>query len=158
MVQKKGGRKPVPTSSIRVERILKLMEEEKIRTQDEFAQRIGTSQQNLSRILKSEKISEQTIKDIIQAFPDYREEWLLGYDDVPTHTRKKEIRQIVADIDAPIQLVHWAHRKICEQDNVEYPLPDIKTIASQIQDYALSLVWFSLHRESSFFWSKDKFY
>lgn len=79
----KAGRKTEPASDLRAERIRKLMEWEKL-SQEKLGAKLGMAQQNISRILKSKKISENTISLIIEAFPNYRKQWLLGYDDIPT--------------------------------------------------------------------------
>ena len=134
------------------------MEKEKIDTQEEFAQKIGTSQQNQSRILKSEKISEQKIQDIIDAFPDYRKEWLLGYDDVPTHSEKHEIHNRAIRINAPITVLYDALREVCARESIDYPenlnTPEILFLEAQLKDYAVSLMWnYIKWKENSHVWS-----
>ena len=68
----------------RAENIKKLIEGEKI-TQTELADRIHMTQQNISRIVQMKQpLTEETARLIIEAFPEYRIEWLLGYDDFMT--------------------------------------------------------------------------
>lgn len=63
---------------IRANRIKELMKREGI-TQDELAQKIGSSQQRLSADLKNGSISEKRCYTIHEYYPKYRVEWLLGH-------------------------------------------------------------------------------
>ena len=75
------SRKKTEINPIRAERVKKLIEREKI-SQVDFASRIFQTQQNVSRIINLKTaLTEETAHDIISAFPKYRIEWLLGYDD-----------------------------------------------------------------------------
>ena len=75
----------------RVERIKKILEREKI-SQKDLADALidprdpekSMEPQNLSRMMKTGKITEKTCKRIVAAFPEYRIEWLLGIDDYMT--------------------------------------------------------------------------
>ena len=74
----------------RAENVKKLIEAEKI-TQTELADRIHMTQQNISRIVQMKQpLTEETARLIIEAFPDYRIEWFLGYDDIMTNYKRKE--------------------------------------------------------------------
>lgn len=78
------SRKKTEINPIRAERVKKLIEREKI-SQVDFASRIFQTQQNVSRILNLKTaLTEETARDIVTAFPEYRIEWLLGYDDSMT--------------------------------------------------------------------------
>ena len=78
------SRKKTEMNPQRAENLKKLIEREDI-TQAELAERIHMTQQNISRIVQMRQpLTEETAKEIIQAFPGYRIEWLLGYDDYPT--------------------------------------------------------------------------
>lgn len=71
----------VTISPKRVERVKELMKREKI-TQSALAKKIGYTQQGISRMLVAKTgIAESTIEEIVKAYPDYRKEWLMGYDD-----------------------------------------------------------------------------
>lgn len=83
MQSSKAGRKTVPPSDLRADRIKELMRREKL-SQEKLGEALHMAQQNISRILKSAKISEETIDCIVDAFPNYRKQWLLGYDAIPT--------------------------------------------------------------------------
>ncbi len=72
-----------PISDLRVDRMKKLMDREKL-SQEKLGEKLAMSQQAISRILNSKKVSEGTIIRIVEAFPNYRKQWLLGYDDIPT--------------------------------------------------------------------------
>lgn len=68
----------------RVLHILELLEREGIKRKD-LALILEIEPQNLSRCLVNGKVSEKMCQKIIDHFPDYRIEWLLGYDDIMTH-------------------------------------------------------------------------
>lgn len=85
---------------IRAERVKTLIERENI-TQQQFADRIFQSQQNVSRILNQKSaLTEETARAIVTAFPNYRIEWLLGYDDAPTHESWIDNAQRLKDLAA----------------------------------------------------------
>ena len=77
----------------RVERIELLMKREGYedrrrkegKNRNDFAHDIDMAPQNFSRCMTSGKVSEKTCQKIVKAFPDYRIEWLMGYDDHMTH-------------------------------------------------------------------------
>lgn len=78
------SRKKTEINPIRAERVKKLIEREGI-SQIDFANRIFQTQQNVSRIINLKTaLTEETARDIVTAFPEYRIEWLLGYDDSMT--------------------------------------------------------------------------
>ena len=63
---------------------------EGVRNQADFADAIGMEPQNFSRCMTSGKVSEKTCKKIVAAFPEWRIEYLMGYDDSPTLDAKRE--------------------------------------------------------------------
>ncbi len=77
--------------SKRVTRIKIILEREHI-TQKDLADRLvdphdpkkSMEPQNLSRMMKTGKITEKTCQRIIAAFPEYRLDWLMGFDDYMT--------------------------------------------------------------------------
>ena len=78
------GRKPTEINPKRAMRIKELIEREGI-NQREFAARTHQTQQNVSRLVHQRiALTEEAAKNIVRAFPDYRIEWILGYDDSPT--------------------------------------------------------------------------
>ena len=78
------SRKKTEINPIRAERVKKIIETEGI-SQIDFAKRIFQTQQNVSRILNLKSaLTEETAQTIVSAFPKYRIEWLLGYDDAMT--------------------------------------------------------------------------
>ena len=84
----------------RAENVKKLIEAEKI-TQTELADRIHMTQQNISRIVQMKQpLTEETARLIIEAFPEYRIEWLLGYDDSMTHYEWADNVQLMKDLVA----------------------------------------------------------
>ena len=95
------SRKNTDINPIRAERVKKLIEREKI-SQVDFASRIFQTQQNVSRILNLKTaLTEETARDIVTAFPEYRIEWLLGYDDSMTDyewaDNVQNMKDLVAD-------------------------------------------------------------
>ena len=79
------SRKRTEIVPIRAERVKILINREGI-TQNDFAVRIGQTQQNISRILNLKTaLTEETARIIVEKFPEYRIEWLLGYDDSMTN-------------------------------------------------------------------------
>lgn len=78
---------------LRVERIEELMKElgyeqgrkkEGINNQKDFAIDIGMEPQNFSRSMRSLKITEKFCQKIVDRFPQYRLDWLMGYSDLKT--------------------------------------------------------------------------
>ena len=92
------SRKKENTDPIRVERIKTLIEREGL-TKKEFANRISLAPETLSRILNQKSpLTERTAKDIIKAFPEYRIEWLLGYERfVISNEKNNEIQEAFAE-------------------------------------------------------------
>lgn len=80
------GAKPIPAYPERVERLYMLMEREGL-SGAELARRIGTSQQRMSEILISQKISSYYLLKIQRAFPNYLPEWFFGKGDPSIATR-----------------------------------------------------------------------
>lgn len=85
---------------LRVERIEELMEREKYKNRKDFAHDIDMLPQNFSRSMTSGKISEKICEKIVKAFPQYRIEWLLGYDESPTHHEWADAIQNRKDVTA----------------------------------------------------------
>lgn len=84
------GRKKVAIHAERGERLKILIDrEKKLRNGDfnqtKFAKSIHMSQQNVSRIVqKHQNLYEETAQEIVKQYPEYRIEWLMGYDDYMT--------------------------------------------------------------------------
>lgn len=85
----------------KLERQVKKHGKKRVFTQARLADQLGIEPQNLSRCMISGNISEKMCRKIIELYPDYRIEWLLGYDDCMTHyewaDRIEEMRNIAAD-------------------------------------------------------------
>lgn len=80
---------------IRGLRVKQLCEEQGI-NQIELSQRIYISQQKISEMINGKaNVTETTARAIVQAFPQYRFEWLMGYDDYKNTAEKNNaiIRQ-----------------------------------------------------------------
>ncbi|MBR4489574.1 helix-turn-helix transcriptional regulator [bacterium] len=95
------SRKKTEINPIRAERVKKIIDREGI-SQIDFSKRIFQTQQNVSRIINLKTaLTEETAHDIISAFPEYRIEWLLGYDDAMTDIEwadnVQEMKDRVAD-------------------------------------------------------------
>lgn len=85
------------SENVRVSRIKELLKDKGLKQKDlaemiEVRSKDGEiltmEPQNLSRCLTSGKVSEKLCKKIIEAFPDYNLEWLLGYSDLKTQEEK----------------------------------------------------------------------
>lgn len=83
----------------RVSAIRSLLKEQNLKQKD-LAERIEVEPQNLSRVMVSQKISEKMCRKIAKCFPEYRVEWLLGYDDYKTIYEEAENIQNTKDIVA----------------------------------------------------------
>lgn len=77
-------RPPKEKNPKRILRLKQVLTDQNI-TQAELARRIPISQQVMSRMVNGEAtITENTVRGIVRAFPEYRFEYLMGYDDMPT--------------------------------------------------------------------------
>lgn len=72
-------RNTIEKSPVKVVRIKELMKEENL-NQRQLAEKLNMTQQNLSRILTSQKISDVLMEEICRAFPEYSPDWLKGED------------------------------------------------------------------------------
>lgn len=78
------SRKKTEIDPVRAERLKKIIDREGI-SQIDFAKRISQTQQNVSRIINLKSaLTEETARTIVSVFPEYRIEWLLGYDNSMT--------------------------------------------------------------------------
>lgn len=94
------SRKKTEINPIRAERVKELIEREGI-SQIDFGRRIHQTQQNVSRIINLKTaLTEETALDIVAAFPEYRIEWLLGYDDARTDYERADNIQLMKDLVA----------------------------------------------------------
>lgn len=95
------SRKKTEINPKRAKNVKELIKLEGI-TQKELADRIGHTPQNVSNIVKMKiALTEETARDIIRAFPKYRLEWLMGYDEHKTNEEWIDgichMRDLVAD-------------------------------------------------------------
>ena len=69
-------------------------------TQQNLAEKIHISQQTVSQMVQGKStVTEQTAEEIAAAFPKYRKEWLLGFDDFPTEDSKlSDMARMIDDI------------------------------------------------------------
>lgn len=146
----------VECNSVRADRLRELMREEHL-TQDRLADYIQCSQKTISRNLINCTISEPRAQKIIKAFPKYRLEWLLGYDDYKTvddYNRSLTIANEFRDAmtkeftyDRAVDfLFACSSKKVCEREDIKdpKPLPPSSNanpdyyvfISAQLKDYA----------------------
>lgn len=98
------SRKKTEINPLRAERVKKIIELEKI-SQKDFADRTFQTQQNVSRIVKQHiGLTEEKAQDIVKAFPKYRIEWLLGYDDYMTFA--DYLTGVIRDTNREAELLH----------------------------------------------------
>lgn len=94
------SRKKTVINPERGKRLKTLIDREKM-TQKGFGERIHMSQQNISLIIKGKNpLTEETAKSVVKEFPEYRIEWLLGYDNSMTQYDWAEDIQSRKDIVA----------------------------------------------------------
>lgn len=145
---------------LRVERIETLMKRENFKYAQDFADRIDILPQNFSRAMQSGKISEKMCQKIINKFPEYRIEWLLGYDDIMLKSEfvNDILRRSEATDNATIQILDSAYREVCLREGLELQtldnIPELLLLQAQLRDFADSLMWnYVKHREHSHVWS-----
>lgn len=69
----------VEPQSIRAERLKEIIKNERL-TQSSLADKVGVTQQSISRIMQGKQaLTEGMVNRIINTFPEYDKEWLLGY-------------------------------------------------------------------------------
>ena len=79
MTKKKGEINPICG-----ERLKTIIKDEKI-SQKVFAKHICCSPEHLSAIINGKKrLTEETAREVVKIFPEYRLEWLLGFDECKT--------------------------------------------------------------------------
>lgn len=160
------SRQKTEINPIRAERLKILIDREKSKnkdlTQAKFAKKIFQSQQNVSRIINLKNaLTEETAKDIIKAYPEYRIEWLLGFDDIMLKEELQEnyVRRSDATNTAVIQILDSALREVCAREGIkEIPtldnIPELLLLDAQIRDFADSLMWnYVKNRKHSHLWS-----
>lgn len=125
---------------IRAERLKKLIDEEGL-TQTAFAKKMHYSQQLISGIITEKTaLTERTAREIIDAHPRYRIEWLLGFDDNMTDMEVfkegfDEKRNWVIAIDTLIDIA--VKRNDCKEsfNNGLNSFEDIVSLRREITDY-----------------------
>lgn len=146
---------------IRAERVKTIIDREKI-NQQKLAELIFQTQQNVSRIIqKRQPLTEETARAIIRAFPAYRLQWLLGFDDVMLQDDYKRayIDRLDAVNNAVMTLIDASVREISAREGINPPpvidnIPEYLVLESQIRDFADGLIWnYIKHRRASRFWS-----
>ena len=155
------SKKPTEINPIPAENLKKLIEREKIK-QQELADLLFMSQQSISRIIqKKQSLTDQTARAIIKAFPDYRIEWLLGYDDVMTHTDKLRttINNRVDSAEALNQVIRLVTDDVCARAKIKRPfippIPDFFTLQNMLRDYAELIVSdYLFNRKNSAIWRR----
>ena len=156
MSKKRTGINP-----IRADRVKIILERENV-TQAKLAELIFQTQQNISRIMqKKQPLTEETAKAIVAAFPEYRIEWLMGYDDIMTHADqlRRKITDIVDTAEAVNQVIRLVADDICLREKMPRPiiptLPDFSILQTQLRDYAELIVYDYLkNRDHSRFWER----
>lgn len=87
------------SENVRVSRIKTLLKREGLKQKD-LAEALEIEPQNLSRCMVSGKISEKMCRNIVECFPEYRIEWLLGDDDSMTDIEWADNIQHMKDLVA----------------------------------------------------------
>ena len=155
------SRQKTEINPVRAERVKILIDRENIK-QTEFAKRIFQTQQNVSRIVqKKQPLTEETARQIVKAFPEYRIEWLLGDDDHMTATDQLRdvIHNKVDTAEALNQVIRLVADDICSREGIKRPtiptLPDFMELQSQLHEYAELIVRdYLVNRENSRTWKR----
>lgn len=155
------SKKPTEINPVRAERVKILMKRENI-NQTQLAELIPQTQQNISRILTNKQpLTEENAKRIVELFPGYRLQWLLGYDDVMTQTDQLRtlIHNRVDTAEAINQVIRSVADDICFRENIPRPeipfIYDFSILQTQLHEYAELIVSDYLkNRENSRFWKR----
>ena len=129
------SRKKTEIDPVRAERVKILIDREGI-TQTEFAERIFQTQQNVSRIINLKTaLTEETARDIVSAFPGYRIEWLLGYDD--SMTVIEQYMNTVRTVNEEATLLHHGFMSFAQLSGFKIdvaPIAGNETLEETIQN------------------------
>lgn len=131
-------------------------------TQEKLSDLIHLSQQSISRIIqKKQSLTDQTARAVIKVFPNYRIEWLLGFDDIMTHTDdlRNLIHNKVDTAEAINQVISLIADDICRREKIpRKPIPfmyDFSILQTQLHEYAELIVSDYLkNRKNSRFWKR----
>ena len=155
------SKKPSEINPVPATRLKELINREKIQ-QQELADYICMSQQSISRIIqKKQSLTDHTARAIIDVFPDYRIEWLLGYDDLVTHADENRmlVNNMIGTAEAIHQVIQFVTDDICRRENIKNPdmdpLSDFLILQNQLHDYAEMIIYYYLfQRENSRIWQR----
>lgn len=155
------SKKPSEINPEPAKRLKKLLTLEKV-TQEKLSDLIHLSQQSISRIIqKKQSLTDQTARAIIKVFPNYRIEWLLGFDDTMTHTDEigKLIHNKVDTAEAINQVISLVADDICRREKIpRKPIPtifDFSILQTQLHEYAELIVSdYLMNRKNSRFWNR----
>ena len=143
----------------RVSRIKELMKREGIKQVD-LADSLEMEPQNFSRILRSGKVTEKTCKKIVSLYPEYRLQWLLGYDDCMTlEDLKRDISSKIMDNERACQiLIDSSIRNVCILEGIDPETVSIDleylVLKAQLMDFCDGMIWNYLkHRDSTHLFS-----
>lgn len=155
------SKKATPINPKRAERVKFIRKQEGL-TQAEFARLTNQVQQNINRIEKMHQgLTDENAQEIIKAFPNYRIQWLLGYDDYMTTT--DELRSLIHNkvdlAEAINEVIRLVADDICTRENIKRPtIPfvyDFSILQTQLHDYAELIVSDYLkNRKDSYFWKR----
>ena len=155
------SKKATEINPIRAERVKTIIDREDI-NQQKLAELIFQTQQNISRIIqKRQPLTEETAQAIIRAFPEYRIQWLLGYDDIMLKEEYKQafIDRMDAANNAVMTLIDASVREISAREGINPPtvidnIPEYLILEAQIRDFTDGLIYnYIRHRSHSHLWS-----
>lgn len=139
----------------RVSRIKILMKREGIK-QIDLADMLDMEPQNFSRIMTTGRVTEKTCKKIVSHYPQYRLQWLLGYDDCMTlEDLKRDLTAKLDDQNRACQiLIDSSIRNYCLMEGIDPETVSLDLeyliLEAQLRDFCDGLVWNYLkHREYS---------
>lgn len=166
------------SENVRASRIKELLKDKGLKRKDlaemiEVRSRDGgittMDPQNLSRCLTSGKVSDKLCRKIIEVFPEYNLEWLLG---ISNEKKKEDVKkEYVRNIDtmnnALVAVLEGALREVCARENLDFSeelskfgtneplwIWESVLLQDQLRDFAIGLVWnYVKHRDNASFWS-----
>ena len=86
-----------------------------------LAEKVSVSQQTISRIIQGRNsLTRDMAERIIDAFPEYRIQWLLGEDDCKTHSERKN--QQTKELEA---LFQKTKKKVADRKQLLYTIAEL---------------------------------
>ena|GEM_PF-5541143 len=153
------SRRKTTINLIRADRVKCIIDNEGL-SQQAFADKVNITQQHVSRIINYHSaLVEDTARRIIEVFPAYNISWLLGDSETMliADLDKEYVKEKMNYDNASIYVLDYAYRKICAFEGMKVEevenVPELLLLQAQLKDYAFSLMWNYIKRDSSYVWT-----